>query len=126
MLMKSILIVISAPDVRDRFSDVLSQAGYHVATAESGESAIELARSFQPDLVLMAIVMPKLDGLQTASRLRALLGLTSVRIIMLGTVAPIGIDDEPLASLVDGYLSLDASPDEALACVAKHSGTPSV
>jgi CheY-like chemotaxis protein len=121
MLMKLILIVISASDSRDRFSDILSQAGYQVVAAESGERALELATSVHPDLVLMAIVMPKLDGLQTASRLRALLGSKSGPIVLLGTVPPIAIDEQPLASLVDDYLNLDVGSDELLACVARHA-----
>jgi CheY-like chemotaxis protein len=123
--MKSILIVISAPDLRARFSGILSQAGYRIIAAESGESAIELAKSVNPDLVLMAIVMPNLDGLQTASRLRAVLSLP-VPIILLGTVTPIGIDEKPLASLVNGYLNLDVSSEQLLTCVANHLGTPIV
>ncbi|MGI8837646.1 MAG: response regulator [Pyrinomonadaceae bacterium] len=123
--MKSILIAISALDARRRFSDILSNAGYHVLAAESGESAIELAKSVNPDLVLMAIVMPTLDGLQTASRLRAVLSFP-VPIVLLGTVTPIGIDEKPLASLVNDYLNLDVSSEQLLACVAKHLGTPSV
>jgi CheY-like chemotaxis protein len=126
MLMKSILIVISSSELRDRFSDILSQAGYHVITAASGEGALELATSVHPDLVLMAIVMPKLDGLQTASRLRALVGAKSGAIVLLGTVPPIGIDEQPLASLVDDYLNLDVGSEELLACVARHGLTGTV
>jgi len=126
MLMKSILIVISSSELRDRFSDILSQAGYHVITAASGEGALELATSVDPDLVLMAIVMPKLDGLQTASRLRALVGAKSRPIVLLGTVPPIGLDEQPLASLVDDYLNLNVGSEELLACVARHAVTGTV
>jgi len=75
--MKSILIVNSALDALDRFSDILSNAGYQVIGVESGESAIELAPTINPDLMFIAIVMPDLDGLQTASRLRSILGVRS-------------------------------------------------
>lgn len=120
--MKSILIVISAPDLLARFSEVLSKAGYHVITAESGECAIELAGSTNPDLALIAIVMRELDGLQTASRLNSLLGTRSCPIVLLGIVAPLGITEEPLASLVDDYLNLEVPSDELLACVTRHIG----
>lgn len=121
--MKSILIVTSAPTLRDRFSQILSSAGYHVIEVESGEAAIEAASSVHIDLVLMAIVMPKLNGLQTASRLRALSNPNTLRIVVLGTIPPIGIDENPLASLIDDYLNLDVGADELLACVARHVGT---
>lgn len=124
--MKSILIAMSPSDALNRFSDTLSKAGYRVITAQSGEEATEMASSVYPDLFLIAIVMPGLDGLQTASRLREILGEQSGRIILLGNVTPIGIDEKPLASLVDGYLNLDVSSHELLACVARHTAASSV
>jgi len=124
--MKSILIAISAPEVRERFSDILSNAGYQVIGADSGERAIELAKTITPDLVLIAIVMRELDGLQTASRLRSLLRTRCCRIVLLGIVPPIGISEKPLASLVDDYLDIDAQADELLACVTRHVGIASV
>ena len=66
--MKSILIVISAPDALGRFSEILSNAGYHVIAAESGEEAMELATSVYPDLFLIAIVMPTLANCIPAAR----------------------------------------------------------
>lgn len=123
--MKSILIVINDSHLRDRFSEILSQAGYRVTAAESSEYAMELVTKVSPpDLVLMAIVLPNLDGLQTASRLRALLGSDSGPIVLLGTVPPIGIDEKPLASLVNDYLNIDVDSGELLACVTKHIGMP--
>lgn len=124
--MKTILIVVAAPETRRQFSDVLSQAGYHVITAETGENALELATSVPPDLVLMAIVMPDLNGLQTAASLRSLPGAESARIVLLGSFAPLGLHEEPLASLVNDYLNVDVSPDQLLACVKKHVGTVTV
>jgi CheY-like chemotaxis protein len=118
--MKSILIVGCTHERSWQLSETLSQAGYNVVTAESGESAIELVASAQPDLVLMAIVMGELNGLQTAARLRSRFGAQSAPIILLGSVAPLGINQEPLASMVEGYLNVNVSSDELLACVVKH------
>jgi DNA-binding response OmpR family regulator len=120
ILMRPILIVLSAREARSRFAEILSQAGYEVAEADSGESALELAKSILPSLVLLAIVMPSQNGIQIAGRLRAIIGPQSTNIILLGSLPPIGLEDEPLASLVDGYLNIDVPADELLACVSKH------
>jgi CheY-like chemotaxis protein len=111
-----VLMVVGAS--QSHLPEILSQAGYKVVEAESGERALELAPFVSPDVILMAIVLPQLNGLQTAARLRKLLGPQTGSIILLGSLPPIGMDDEPLASLIDGYLSMDASPDDVLACVS--------
>ena len=116
--MKPVLMVVGAREWRHRFADILSQAGYEVVEADSGERALELTPSVLPDVVLIPIVMPQLNGLETAARLRALLGSRPLSVILLGWLPPLGINEEPLASLVDGYLNLDAQPNELLACVS--------
>lgn len=113
------ILVVGGHQMRQRLADILSRTGYNVVEAESGESAIDLAPSLLPEVVLMAILLPHLNGLETAARLRTLSKLQPVSIILLGSIPPIGLDHEPLASLIDGYLSTDASPDELLECVSK-------
>jgi sigma-B regulation protein RsbU (phosphoserine phosphatase) len=113
------ILVVGNDQMRQRFAAILSRTGYQVIEAESGETAIDLALSLLPEVVLMAILLPQLNGLETAARLRTLSELQAVSIILLGSIAPIGLNDEPLASLIDGYLSTDASPDELLECVRK-------
>src|SRR5688572_20730909 len=102
--MRPILVVISAPKSRQNITKILSEAGYDIIEAASGEAALQMAPNVLPDLVLMAIVISGPNGLQTAAKLRTLLGSKPVRVILLGSVPPIGIHDEPLASLVDDYL----------------------
>jgi CheY-like chemotaxis protein len=116
--MKPILIVNGAKDARLRLIEILSQAGYETVDADTGQRALEIAPNLQPALVFMTIVMPDSNGLETALRLRNLSGFEAVPIILLGCLPPLGIHDEPLASLVNGYLPLDASADELLSCVA--------
>jgi CheY-like chemotaxis protein len=115
--MRSILVVAEGPELRHRLAGVLSGAGYRVVEAESGERALELTPNVLPDVVLMAIVMRRLNGLETAVKMRKAAGAKSVSIILLGSLIPIGMDDEPLASLIDGYLDIDAPADDVLDCV---------
>ncbi|MEN3330270.1 MAG: hypothetical protein V7638_5077 [Acidobacteriota bacterium] len=117
------ILVVAASECRDRLAGILREAGYAVAEADSGESALAMARSVSPHLILMAIVIPDRNGLEVAASLRQYLNSELPPIILLGTITPIGIDEEPLASLVSGYLDIDVSSDDLLAAVQSHVTT---
>ena len=114
------ILVVAATESRDRLARILRAAGYTVAEANSGRSALQMVRSVAPELILMAIVIPDGNGLEVAASLRQRLNSELPPIILLGTITPIGIDDEPLASLVSGYLDIDVSCDDLLAAVQSH------
>ncbi len=117
------ILVVAGAESRSRLAGILRQAGYVVAEADSGESAMITARTVSPELILMAIVMPDINGLEVAAKLRQHLNSEMPPIILLGSITPIGMDDEPLVSLVDGYLDIAASPDDLLAIVRSHLTT---
>ncbi|HUH00578.1 MAG TPA: response regulator [Kofleriaceae bacterium] len=66
-----ILVVDDEPMIRTICRDVLENAGYHVMDAPDGTSAIAVAKRHKPDLMLVDVMMPDLDGFQTAERFRA-------------------------------------------------------
>jgi CheY-like chemotaxis protein len=66
-----ILVVDDYPDAVDLMGDLLRLEGYEVATAHHGLQGLEVARAFRPDLVLLDINMPVMDGLSAARALRA-------------------------------------------------------
>lgn len=117
------ILVVAATEFRSRLAGILREAGYTVAEADSGETALATASSVSPRLILMAIVMPDGNGLEIAANLRQYLNSESPPIILLGTITPIGINDEPLASLVNGYLDINVSSDDLLAAVQSHVTT---
>ena len=61
---RKILIVDDSPTERHALQDMLTKAGYEVLATDNGEDAIAKARSSKPDLILMDVVMPGLNGLQ--------------------------------------------------------------
>jgi DNA-binding response OmpR family regulator len=65
-----ILVVDDESDVRDLLSKFLTRRGYEVATAGDGETAIEVIRESHPDIVLLDIRLPKIDGISVLQRLR--------------------------------------------------------
>jgi twitching motility two-component system response regulator PilH len=69
MPVKKILVVDDSPTERHVLLELLMRNGYQVSTAESGEEGIEKARAEQPDLILMDVVMPGLNGYQATRTL---------------------------------------------------------
>ncbi|MBA3995748.1 MAG: two-component system response regulator [Candidatus Accumulibacter sp.] len=69
MPVKKILVVDDSPTERHFMVELLTRNGYQVITAESGEEGIAKAKAEQPDLVLMDVVMPGLNGYQATRTL---------------------------------------------------------
>ena len=64
MQIRKILIVDDSPTERHVLNDMLTKAGYEVVASDNGEDAIQKAKSVKPDLILMDVVMPGLNGFQ--------------------------------------------------------------
>jgi signal transduction histidine kinase len=86
-------------------------------TASSGEEAIALAQQFRPDLVLLDIMMPGLDGYETCRRLRACPQLSSIKIIMVSAKAMPSERLEGYEAGADDYVAKPFDADEMLAKV---------
>jgi len=69
MSVKRVLVVDDSPTERFFLTDLLRKNGYEVITAENGEQGVALAKSELPDLVLMDVVMPGLNGFQATRQL---------------------------------------------------------
>lgn len=78
-----ILVADDDPDIRELISFRLSHAGYEVSTAKNGEEAVALAHEGSPDLVVLDVMMPKLDGLAATRQLRESEATRSIPIILL-------------------------------------------
>jgi CheY-like chemotaxis protein len=100
-----ILIVEDNDNNRSLFQDILSFYDYEVAVAADGEEGVALARELLPDLILMDIQMPGMDGM-TAGRILKRDPLTRhLKIIALTSFAMQGDEGKFLAAGFDGYLS---------------------
>jgi twitching motility two-component system response regulator PilH len=83
--MPRVLIVDDSPTEIVKIRQILSKHGYDVITAESGERGIELVRAENPDVVLMDIVMPGLNGFQATRQLSRDPDTSSVPVIIVTT-----------------------------------------
>jgi two-component system alkaline phosphatase synthesis response regulator PhoP len=67
---EKILLVDDEPDILEFLKYSLEKANYQVFTANNGEEGVQLARSIQPDLILLDVMMPKMDGMEVCSIIR--------------------------------------------------------
>ena len=109
---KKILVVDDEPDVTDLVAYHLRAKGFHVETLNDATASISKARIYQPDLVILDIMMPHLSGIQVCRILRADPKLARVPIIFLTAKAEAHDRIEGLESGADDYLSKPFSPKE--------------
>ncbi len=114
---ETILVVDDDPDIA-RFVEVnLRSAGYEVAVAGDGEEALERAGDIRPDLVLLDVMMPRIDGFEVAQRLRKNPQTANTSIIMLTAKALSADKVTGLQSGADDYIIKPFDPIELLARV---------
>ena len=102
------------------FCDVLQASGYRTLEATTGESAVELALEHQPDLVLMDIQLPDIDGVEALARLRADERSASLPVLALTAQAMEGDRERFLAAGFDCYLSKPVDIAEFVATVKRY------
>jgi two-component system alkaline phosphatase synthesis response regulator PhoP len=77
------LIVDDDPDIVDLLQYNLSKEGFEVRTAENGKKAIEMAKAFQPNLILMDIMMPVMDGVEACRQMKEIPVLKNTIVVFL-------------------------------------------
>jgi two-component system alkaline phosphatase synthesis response regulator PhoP len=112
--MKHILVVDDEARIAQICRDYLERAGYEVMTAATGEDAVALARAKQPDLVVLDLGLPKMDGLEVTRTIRR---QSNVPIIMLTARVDEGDKLAGLEMGADDYITKPFSPRELVARV---------
>ena len=114
----SILIVDDEPNILLSLQFLMKKAGYEVRTARDGEQALAEIAQKQPDLVLLDVMMPKLDGFSVCQRIRETAEWQGVRVIML-TARGRDVEREKGLSLgADDYITKPFSTKDAIDRVA--------
>ena len=110
-----ILVVEDHEDNRRILRDLLTSAGYQLIEAETGPDGVEMAKAHQPDLILMDLQLPGIDGYEAARQIRSEPKLTSVVIIAVTSYALSGDEQRALAAGCNAYVCKPYSPRELLA-----------
>jgi two-component system, cell cycle response regulator DivK len=117
---EQILIVEDNEKNMKLFRDVLVATGYRTLEATTGIEAIDVASEHTPDLVLMDIQLPGLDGVQALHRLRANARTATIPILALTAQAMQGDRERFLAAGFDGYVSKPVNVRELIETVRQH------
>lgn len=110
-----ILVVEDHEDNRRIVRDLLTSVGYEIIEAVTGEEGVTAAEIHTPDLVLMDIQLPGLDGYETTRRIKANPTLRHIPIIAVTSYALSGDDVKAYEAGCDGYVSKPFSPRALLA-----------
>ncbi|MBJ6723315.1 response regulator [Geomesophilobacter sediminis] len=103
---------------------ILEKNGYEFSSATDGREGIELAVRSKPDLILLDIQLPRMDGYTVARHLRAHPDLAQVPIVAVTSYAMAGDRDKALASGCSGYIEKPINPDTFIQQMEAHLGTP--
>jgi DNA-binding response OmpR family regulator len=117
---ETIMVVDDAPDTVRLIQFLMEREGYKVVTASNGEDALRLARSERPDLVILDVMMPGMDGLEMCQRLRERPETADVPIIMLSALTQAPDKVKGLRAGADDYVAKPVDRDEIVARVAVH------
>lgn len=111
---KRILMVEDEPYNRKLLRDLLQKFGYETTEATDGEQGVELTKKIKPDLVLMDIGMPKLDGLEATRILKADISTQNIPVVALTAFAMSGDKERVLEAGCDGYITKPVNVQELL------------
>ena len=115
--MTMILLIEDHEDNRRIVRDLVTSVGYELAEATTGEDGVAMATAQAPDLILMDIQLPGIDGYEATRRIRAIPELAKVPIIAVTSYALSGDEAKTRAAGCDGYVAKPFSPRQLLAKV---------
>ena len=115
--MTKILVVEDQEDNRQILRDLLMSADYEMSEAENGQEALDAVAKQRPDLILMDIQLPIMDGYEATRRIKAMPEFNSIPIIVVTSYALSGDEAKTREAGCDGYIAKPFSPRQLLAKV---------
>ena len=119
---KKILIVEDTEDNRQILRDLLGMAGYTLVEAGDGAEGVAKAAEHRPDLILMDIQMPVMDGYEATRRIKADAALKSIPVVAVTSYALSGDEAKTREAGCDAYIAKPYSPRQMLAKVREILG----
>ena len=117
---KRILIADDDPVILRLIQVNLELEGYQVLTANNGQEAVDIANAENPDLVILDIMMPRLDGYQACEQLKSSDATKAIPVIFLSAKAQSGDIEKGQSFGVAAYLTKPFDPTELLEVVEQH------
>src|SRR5216117_225662 len=120
-IMKRVLIADDLADQRALYVTALVLAGFVVDEAADGGQVIDVVTDHRPDVIVLDLAMPVLDGLQVCRRLKANDRTAAIPIIIVtGNTLP-GVRETVERAGADGFLARPCSPDTLVAAIRQHT-----
>jgi len=119
---KSILVVEDYEGFRNSLKQLLELEGYEVAEAATGEEAVEQATKIKPDMILMDMTLPGIDGLTAARQIRQIPGLQEAPIIALSAFDAEEFSDDAIGAGCNDYVTKPVDFDQLTRLLAKFLG----
>ncbi len=119
---KRVLVVEDQADNLQIMVDMLSNANYEVLKAVTGEEGVAMAESHKPDLILMDVMLPGLDGYEATRRIKDNAALRHIPVIAVTSYALDGEEGRAEEAGCDAYFSKPVSPRALLAKVREYIG----
>ena len=117
---KHILVVEDQPDSRQIIRDMLAGTDYEITEAENGEEALTVIAKQRPDLILMDIQLPIMDGYTATNQIKANPALRSIPIIAVTSYALASEEEKARAAGCDDYVTKPFSPRQLLAKIRQY------
>jgi two-component system cell cycle response regulator DivK len=117
---KRILVVEDQPDGRQIIRDMLAGTDYEITEAENGEAALAAIAEQRPDLILMDIQLPIMDGYTATNQIKADPALRSIPIIAVTSYALAGEEKRARAAGCDDFVTKPFSPRQLLAKIRQY------
>jgi CheY-like chemotaxis protein len=112
-----VLVVDDSEVIRELISVNLELEWFEVCTAEDGQDALDRIEQIQPDLVTLDVVMPRMDGFETAARLRANQATQHIPVVMVSAAAQEGDLQRGREIGVNAYITKPFQPEELVQVV---------
>ena len=119
---KRILVIEDHEENRRLLRDLLTSFGYELIEAVTGEEGLTAAEAERPDLILMDIQLPGMDGYETTRRIKAKQALNHIPVVAVTSYALSGDDVKAFAAGCDAYVTKPFDPAELLEKIREHLG----
>ncbi len=123
-MQRTILLIEDNEQNRYLATFLLERHGYQVVSAADGPRGIELARTLQPDLILLDIQLPVMDGYAVARALRSIESLRNTPITAVTSYAMVGDREKALAAGCTGYIEKPIDPETFVAEIERITPRP--
>ena len=122
---KRILVVEDQDDLRGILRDLFTRSGYIVIEAADGATGVASAKSNCPDIILMDIQMPVIDGYEATRRIKADPALARIPVVAVSSFAMKGDEEKARAAGCDHYVTKPYSPIQLLRMIRGYLGDKS-